>query len=215
MSGEGRIYEGFFRQTGIVHSPSMDLLLPLGHAMIERPAMRGKRIGIVTMGGSWGVALTDSLESLGLVVAEFGPGLQKRLGSLGMPARASTRNPVDIGASGLYGKPELMLAIGREVILSGEVDALVLHGVGRAGRTGQSPPPDRESTLGIQREIILGFAALEREGNTPVLIGTHYSPMESQAVYDVNALGVRTYDRVEDIAHLLSCMHAYWRRKEG
>lgn len=212
LSGERRIYDGLFKQIGIVNSPTMELLLPLGHAMIERPPMKGRRIGIVTMGGSWGVALTDSLESRGLVVPEFGPILQKRLRGLGMPPRASTRNPVDIGASGLFWDADRMVAVGKEVLLSGEVDGLVLHGVGRAGRTGQSPAIERESLLSVQKKIILGFAALEKEASIPVLVGTRYSPLESQAIYEVNSLGVRTYNRVEDIAHLLSCLHYYWQR---
>ena len=42
------------------------LLLPLGHALIERPPMRGNRVAVITMGGSWGVVLSDFLEEAGL-----------------------------------------------------------------------------------------------------------------------------------------------------
>ncbi|MGB9437052.1 MAG: hypothetical protein WCB15_03850, partial [Desulfobacterales bacterium] len=66
-------------------SPAMELLLPIGHALIERPPMRGRRVAIITVGRSWGVALTDSLSEAGLSVPKFSPGLQQELRSLGMP----------------------------------------------------------------------------------------------------------------------------------
>jgi acyl-CoA synthetase (NDP forming) len=209
LSGIRGVYDGVLRQIGIVNSPSMELLLPLGHALIERPPMKGKRVAIVTMGGSWGVALSDCLEAAGLAVPEFGSKLQGRLRALGMPPRASLRNPVDIGASGLFGDAEKMVAIGREILSSGEADGLVLHGVGRAGRADQGQPVERESLVSTQKQILIGYHELEKEARIPVLIGTRFSPWESQAVYDLTQMGVRTYDRLDDIARLLSGMHEY------
>jgi acyl-CoA synthetase (NDP forming) len=213
LSGDRGINEGVLRQAGIVNSPNMELLLPLGHALIERPPMKGNRIAIVTMGGSWGVALTDSLEAVGLVVPEFGSELQSRLKSLGMPPRASTRNPVDIGASGLFWDADLMVSIGRQVLASGEADALVLHGVGRAGRVDQDVPMERTAFLETQKKIIMGYNALEKEAKIPVLIGTRFSPLESQAIYELNRMRVRTFDRLNDIAHLLVCLYDFWKRR--
>lgn len=212
LSGIRGVHEGVLKQIGIVNAPTMELLLPLGHAVVERPPMKGRRVAIVTMGGSWGVALSDSLEALGLIVPEFGTGLQKRLRGLGMPARASTKNPIDIGASGLFWDADRMVEIGREVIFSGEADGLILHGVGRPGRIGQSPPPERESFLDAQKQTILGFAALEEAAKIPVLIGTRYSPWQSQAIHEVTGQGVRTYTRVEEIAQVLSSLYRYWQR---
>ena len=204
LSGVRGVYDGVLRQIGIVSSPTMELLLPIGHALIERPPMRGNRVAIVTMGGSWGVALSDHLEAEGLLVPEFGSKLQRRLGALGMPTRASLRNPVDIGASGLFRDVEKMVAIGREIAGSGEADALVLHGVGRAGKVDQDDPV--ESYVKAQRKILTGYSELEQEARIPILIGTRFSPWESQAIHDLNQMGVRTFDRLEDIARLLSCL---------
>jgi acetate---CoA ligase (ADP-forming) subunit alpha len=214
LSGTREVYEGVLRQIGLVNSPSMELLFPLGHALIERPPLAGRRVAIVTMGGSWGVALSDSLEAQGLHVPEFGSDLQARLLALGLPGRASTRNPVDIGASGLYRDVGLMVEIGREILSSGEADALILHGVGRPGR---NAPGDRiegePSFVESQEGIIKAYAGLEKEAHLPVFIGTHYSPMESQAIFDVNRMGVRTYHRLGDLAQLLACLYEYWHRR--
>ncbi|MBW1800332.1 MAG: CoA-binding protein [Deltaproteobacteria bacterium] len=68
LAGKRELWEALIRQVGIISSPTFELLLPLGHALVERPPMRGKRIGIVTVGGSWGVILSDFLEEAGLSV---------------------------------------------------------------------------------------------------------------------------------------------------
>ncbi len=213
LSGSTEIYRAMLHQVGVITSPTMELLLPLGHALIERPPMRGRRVAIITMGGSWGVALTDALELAGLVVPEFSPELQKRLRSLGMPVRASTRNPVDIGASGLFFSVDLLLELGREILGSSEVDALVLHGLGRPGMLGDDASDEVRLFLEVEKQSIRGFDELEKEFHCPVLVGSHFSPWESQAIHDLTKEGIRVYNRLDEIAQLLYHMYQYWQMR--
>jgi acyl-CoA synthetase (NDP forming) len=213
LSGTKEIYQGLFNQTGVLASPSMEILLPLGHALLERPPLRGRRIAVVTMGGSWGVALSDTLEEHGLIVPELSLRLQKSLRSLGMPDRASTKNPVDIGASGLFFSENILLAFGREILLSGEVDALILHGVARPGMLGDNAPQRMKLFLEINKSVIQGFTRFEKETGLPVLIGNIYTPWESQVVYDLNQRGVRIYNRLDETAQLLALLHRYWKNR--
>jgi acyl-CoA synthetase (NDP forming) len=211
LAGERRIYEGLFRQAGIILAPTMEILLPMGLALVDRPPMKGRRIGVVTMGGSWGVALCDALEEAGLVVPELSEALQGSLRSLGMPGRASTRNPVDIGASGLFFSTDILLGLGRAILRSGEVDALILHGMPRPGMLDGNAPERFKAFLDINKGIIKGYDDLERETGLPVLIGSIYTPWESQAVHDLNQSGIRFYNRIDETARLLALMHQYWR----
>ncbi|OGP49495.1 MAG: hypothetical protein A2Y79_09325 [Deltaproteobacteria bacterium RBG_13_43_22] len=213
LAGSIGVYEGVFNQANIISSPSMELLLPLGHAMVERPPMQGNRVVILTMGGSWGVALSDVLEAEGLCVPILSQRLQSRLRDLGMPIRASVRNPVDIGASGLFLAKDILTALGREILASGEADALILHGLGRPGMLSKDGPEQFRFFLEINKEIIRGYVKMEKEFNLPVLIGSIYSPWESQAVSDLNEEGIRTYDRLDETAQILSRMFRYWDRK--
>jgi acyl-CoA synthetase (NDP forming) len=128
-AGRKELFQGALNQSGVILSPSMEMLIPLGHALVERPPMRGRRIGIITLGGSWGVALTDILQEQGLEVPEMSHAVQKRLRDLGMPVRASTKNPIDFGASGIMTAEFTLLDIARLIIMSGEVDALIMHGL--------------------------------------------------------------------------------------
>jgi acyl-CoA synthetase (NDP forming) len=213
LAGKKEIYAGLFRQVGIVTSPAMELLLPIGHALIERPPMRGRRAAVITVGGSWGVSLTDALAEAGLDVPELSAGLQKRLRILGMPERASVRNPVDFGASGLFLATDTLMALGREILSSGEVDALILHGVGRPGMHTEETPEEWRIFLDIEKQQLQGFTALEAEYSLPVIIGSHYNPWESQVVSDLNQQGIRIYNRLHEIAQLLAAMHRYWKNR--
>jgi len=213
LAGSNGLYDGALRQARVLTSPTMELLLPLGHAMLERPPMRGNRVAILTMGGSWGVALTDAFGAEGLRVPELSAGLQTKMREMGMPIRASVKNPVDIGASGLFFDKQLLVGLGREILASGEADALILHGMGRPGMLDESAPERLRIFLEINKEIVRGYNQLEKDFGIPVLIGSIYGPTESQVTHDLNEEGIRVYDRLDEIAQILSRMHRYYARR--
>jgi acetyl-CoA synthetase (ADP-forming) len=209
LSGEYRIYAGAFRQAGVLVCPSMDLLLSLGHVLVERPLMRGNRVGIMTMGGSWGVSLTDELERRGMVVPELSHGLQEVLRGLGMPPRASTKNPVDIGAAGISYHLSLdnVVSMAREMLCSGELDGLIFHGLGRPGMAREREADRARGVfLAVEVRLMREIQGLERETGRPVLLGCCLSPWESQAVCDLNAEGIRTYQRLDEMAWALALL---------
>ena len=144
--------------------------------------------------------------------AEFSSELQNKLRGLSLPSRASAKNPVDFGASGKFTDTDFLLSLGREILHSGEVDSMILHGIGRAGM--HSPETESEQ-LFYEAEIkqVLGFVDMEREMGLPVLIGNHNSIWESRVVSELNKQGVRVYTRIHDIAWLLSAMVQYWQHK--
>ncbi len=213
LAGSYGIYEGALAQSNVVSAPTMELLLPLGRALVERPPLRGNRVAILTMGGSWGVALTDALEAEGLRVPELSGGLQSRLRGLGMPVRASVKNPVDIGASGLFFSKDILTALGREILTSGEADALILHGLGRVGMLDEQAPERLRIFLEINKEIIRAYAGMEKTFGLPVLIGSIYAPRESQVIHDLNEEGLFIFDRLDETAQILSRLYRYWQRR--
>jgi acyl-CoA synthetase (NDP forming) len=215
LSGIHEVYQGALAQANVLISPTLELMLPLGHALIERPPLQGNRVVILTMGGSWGVALSDTLEAEGLRVPELSETLQSKLRSLGMPVRASVKNPVDIGASGLFFDKELLLALGRNILTSGEADAIILHGMGRPGMLDENAPQRLQLFLEINKEIIRGYAAMEKEFGLPVFIGSIFAPWESQVIHDLNKEGIRIYDRLDETAQILSLMYRYRVRRQS
>ena len=152
------------------------------------------------------MALTDCLTETGLSVPEFSPELQKELQTLGMPDRASVKNPLDFGASGQFLAVDFPASLARRILVSEEVDALILHGIGRPGMHSADTADERKIFLEIEKQQVKAVCALEKELGIPVLIGSHYSPWESQAISDLNKQGVRIYNRLHDIAWLLTAM---------
>ena len=209
LAGQWQIYKGLLHQIGAVISPALEMLLPVAHALIERPPMRGRRVAIITVGGSWGVALTDALAEAGLSVPEFSPQLQKTLRSLGMPERASVKNPLDFGASGQFLAVDFPASLARAILASKEVDALVLHGIGRPGMHSAETGEEWKIFLEIEKQQVNKICAMEKEMGIPVLIGSHYTPWESQAISDLNKQGLRVYNRLHEIAWLLKAMYEY------
>jgi acyl-CoA synthetase (NDP forming) len=152
-------------------------------------------------------------EEKGLTVPELGREVQEKLRNLGMPLRASTKNPVDIGAAGFRFSIEGIVNIGRVVLSSGEVDALILHGFGRPGMHSDNTPDQMRFYTEIEKQIIEGYGALEGETGIPVLVGSNFSPWESQVIHDLNAKNFRIYNRLDDIAEILRLMSEYWEKR--
>ena len=130
-----------------------------------------------------------------------------------MPQRASIKNPIDFGASGQYLSTDLLLALARTILESGEIDALILHGVGRPGMQAEDTPDEWKIFLEVEKQQILGFTDLEKELGRPVFIGSHYNPWESQVISDLNKKGIRIYNRLHEIAQVLYALHGYWKKR--
>lgn len=214
VAGLKEIYQTASAQANIISSPSIESLLPLGHALIERPPMRGNRVAIITLGGSFGVMLSDALEEEGLIVPELSRATQAVLRSLGLPPRASTRNPVDIGAAGMDFPHEAIVAIGRIVLSSNEVDALILHGLGQAGFIQEDTSPGLKLFIEQEKRIMRDYDALEREIGKPVILGSVLSRWESQTVSDLQSEGIRILHRLDEIAQILYGLYDYGRKRQ-
>lgn len=110
-----------FRQAGVIRVDTIEELFDAASLLANQPIPAGRRIGIVTNAGGPGILAADALEANGLEIPELSADLRAKIGSK-LPAEASTRNPVDLIASG--GPDEYEHAI-RLLLDSGEVDALI------------------------------------------------------------------------------------------
>ena len=209
LAGDASLYQALFKQLNLVECPGMERLIPLGHGFLSLPPLKGNRIAIITMGGSWGVALTDQLEQRGLVVPELSPALQERFREMGLPLRASTRNPVDIGAAASMALSTDVASNMAEAILnSDEVDGLILHGFGRLALS-----KDQSEGTGLIREVekhvMRKFAKLSGHRNKPVLVASAIHPCQSQAVQELIEEGLTVFHQLDEIADILALKYRY------
>ncbi len=73
-------------------------IFTIGASFIRQPLPRGRRVGILTIGGGWGVVASDACTRAGLDVTELPEETLKRIDKY-LPWWWSRNNPVDTGAS--------------------------------------------------------------------------------------------------------------------
>ena len=125
MAGPDLLYEGIFKQAGIIRCQSIEELYSHGWAHATQPPIRGRRIAVVTNSGGPGTAISDTADKNGLTLPLFSETLQAKIRKLIAPHAASA-NPVDL----TYHRDMKVLSvtIPEMIMESKEVDGIVLHG---------------------------------------------------------------------------------------
>jgi acetyl coenzyme A synthetase (ADP forming)-like protein len=96
LAGSAKIYEGAFKQAGIIQAQTVDELFDYARVLAYQPVPRDqKNIAIVTNGGGFGVISTDEISKLGLTLANFNPETITRLKEK-LPDYSIPRNPLDL-----------------------------------------------------------------------------------------------------------------------
>jgi len=95
MSGEDAIFRGACRQAGILNARVPSELLNLSAGFSSLPLPKGNRVGIVTLGGGWGVVTADQCNDRGLVVPPIPNHMVEAIGRH-LPPFWSKGNPVDL-----------------------------------------------------------------------------------------------------------------------
>jgi acetate---CoA ligase (ADP-forming) subunit alpha len=95
ISGPDEIYEGMFRQCGIIRARTLPELFDFALALGRLPRPKGNRVIIQTHSGGPGAAAADSCGRAGLKLPPLSPKTVEKLRPL-IPHTASTQNPVDM-----------------------------------------------------------------------------------------------------------------------
>lgn len=97
LAGEAVIWHGFFRQTGAVPAFSMEEIAEVTMAFLNLKPPKGKRVGILGVGGGSSVAAADTCAREGLEVPALTEKTRNKLREFVPLAGASIRNPLDTG----------------------------------------------------------------------------------------------------------------------
>jgi acyl-CoA synthetase (NDP forming) len=209
LAGSATMYRDLFRQAGLVQAPSFELCLNIAHALLEMPHLRQPTIGITTMGGSWGVMLTDALGQRGLRVPELPVALQEEIRRIGMPERASVRNPVDFGAAMGSLSADMRLQMIETMLAWEGIGGVVVHGYGAAGFVPEDTPASVRQRFDEEKALLQSFHALQARYQKPVVLATAMTPLESQMVQELIAEGLRFQYRLDDTAAVLATLRDY------
>ncbi len=129
MASDSRVFDAVCRQTGIVKVEYPMDMLDLSAAFSSLPLPRGNRVGIMTLGGGWGVVAADLCSEHGLEVPELPPELVERIDKI-LPPYWSRSNPVDIVGQN---ESSIAMIITEELLKWEGCDAVINLGI--MGRT--------------------------------------------------------------------------------
>ncbi|MBU0575182.1 MAG: CoA-binding protein, partial [Proteobacteria bacterium] len=179
MAGPDFLYDGIFRQAGIIRCRSIEELYSHGWVHATQPPLRGNRLAVVTNSGGPGTAISHSADQGGMTVPRFSEALQGRIRPLIAP-HAAVANPVDLTFH--MEMNVLAVTIPDLVMESGEVDGLVLHGALNSGFLKMVYPHIREILENIPLETLLeqmagditASAALPRKYDLPMVVSSFF-----------------------------------------
>jgi len=95
LSGADAIYSAAFKQAGVIRAEDDDELCDVVVALQSQPLPRGNRVGILTMGGGFGVVTSEACEKEGLRIATLEEHTIQKMNAI-LPPRWSHGNPVDL-----------------------------------------------------------------------------------------------------------------------
>jgi acyl-CoA synthetase (NDP forming) len=121
MAGSAEVFAAVARQAGVIVATDPDEALDVASLLAYAPRAAGPRVGVVTLGGGWGVLTADALAAEGLRLADLPPDVVSAIGEL-LPAYWSGGDPVDLVATTTGGVPERVLEL---VAGCDRVDAVV------------------------------------------------------------------------------------------
>lgn len=95
LAGDQEIFEAVLKQTGMIEAETTEEMLDIAKAFAAVPLPRGKRVGVLTWGGGWGVVTADALAEHGLELVRLPEETLKQLDAV-LPSYWSQGNPVDL-----------------------------------------------------------------------------------------------------------------------
>ncbi len=208
------LYEGLFRQAGIIRLHSIEELFDHGWVLATQPRLKGKRIAVLTNSGGPGSAMANTCNQGGLEIPEFSESLKNKVASIILP-HAAHSNPVDITFS--MDIDLLTKRLPDMVMESGEVDGIVLHGAMKSGFLESVYPHIKELIGGMSfDEMNTQFtfdpaaAELPWKYGMPLIISSFMDSDDDMISYYMNH-NVPVFDAPEKAARTMLSLFKYFQ----
>ena len=125
LTSSSAVFGAAARQSGMLVTTDPDEFMDLTFALSYMPLPPGRRVAVATMGGGWGVLVSDEIARCRLELAALSPAVVDGLDGL-LPSYWSHSNPIDLVATLTPGVPEAVVEL---LAASDEVDAILVMGV--------------------------------------------------------------------------------------
>jgi acyl-CoA synthetase (NDP forming) len=207
LTGADEVYDGFFKQIGLIRLYNWDEMLDIANTLANSPIIDNKRIALIGGGGGHATTLADAVERHGLEVPVLSERAQARLGKI-LLERSVVKNPIDfVGAS-----EELGFSIHEkclEICFDDDaVDGVIFYGLFGGYRLDLVTPEN--SFENSASEVI----KLVEKYNKPVIVHTPWGRDELKSLDMLREAGISVYDSVDLSAKCMSLLFKYGRLRQ-
>lgn len=193
MAGPDELYNGVFRQSGVIRAQSIEELFDFCWVLGGLPKPRGNRIIVQTHSGGPGVVAADACDREGLELPSLSPEICEKLAPF-IPHTGSIRNPIDLTFS--RDQMDYFVRIPKLLLEGEEANGFLMYFL--------FPPDKPEALLGqlgipsdeipvklmkIVRDICDAIADLVDTYQKPI-IGFSFRPRDDLLVKGLQDLGI-------------------------
>jgi len=217
LSGSAEVFDGISRQAGIVRADNLLELMNLGYGFLCHPIPRGRRVGIATLGGGWGVLAADACARLGLDVVKLPQDVIKELDSF-LPAWWSRNNPVDLVA----GSADAIVRVVDILARSDATDSVLTLGVPFPHLARMTLPTNEEEKKQVFQLVVETYTksfqqmkAISDKYGKPVVVAAELPAHRAERSLDQDILrsiskqNMVCYSMPDEAARVLSSMARY------
>ncbi len=219
LSGPNEIYDGVFKQCGIIRAQTIMEMFDYALALGTLPRPKGNKVIIQTHSGGPGATAADSCGRSGLKLPRLSPETMEKLKPL-IPKTASMANPVDMTFSknpseDYFNIPDILLQDDQaDMLLSYFLyPGLVLDRVFREmGVPEESIPREMDKLISAYTDKFFSLTKLHPD---KPIVGFTYRSLQEKMVRTLLDRGVPVYQDPERAARSIAAVREYYRRRDG
>ena len=213
LSGPDELYDGLFRQCGILRAQTLTQLFDWSLALASQPLPRGNRMIVLSNSGGPAASMADECNRHGLDVPPFDTTIQEQVRAM-TPYTASPRNPIDITMN--YDLDLIFKKLPRLTLNLDQFDGMLFYGI--------FGPIHFEHKIAMAEGVVEipidflrqwmkkaceSFAKLPEEFGKPIICSC-FCGREDEAVAFLQDNGIPVYPAPE---RAVASMSALWRYK--
>ena len=213
MAGPDYVYDGLFKQAGIIRVDTIEDVYGIGWALASQPPLKGTHIGILTNSGGPGTGIATTCNKHGLEIPEFSSEVQKKIRKF-IPGHASAMNPVDLTFH--LDMSVMTDKIPRVLFDAEEIDGIIIHGIMGTGWMNMMFSAVK-TMIDISREefLKLGEVNLDNLINMPLeykkpLVISSFFGDEDNFVRVFNQNSIPTFDSPEKAGRAMAALYEHF-----
>ncbi len=180
MATDGAVFDAACRQAGIIQVRQPMEMVDASAVFSSLPLPRGNRVGIVTLGGGWGVVTTDLCNENGLVLPDLPDVIMEKLNAL-LPDYWSKGNPIDVVGEfdiniALVAMEALLQWEGCDAVIHLGIDGKRIFGDKMLESVAMSDPGFDRKELPPMKKILLDFDQVFKD-RTKELLSQYQKPI--------------------------------------